>query len=490
MPDGRAHWSIPRIPNFCHQRVSDMRVALRIALFFQAIFLCISTAHASVGLAEIPAEPEAGLVTVFYPSTSESRLRRRAGFDLDVALDGDPAVGNRRLVVISHGSPASPWVYFDLARVLVEAGFVVAMPEHFADNYKDDSEPGPPSWKRRPLEVSRAIDHIGADPRFRALLDIEKVGMYGMSAGGHTALVLAGGRWSPARLRQHCDVHMRDDFQACAGPTVRLSGGALDGIKIGLVRWILGFKLTDESWYAHTDPRIAAIVAGVPFAADFDPASLASPVVPLGIITAQQDKWLNPTYHSGAVLKACASCERLADLQTGGHGALLSPLPSGLNGSIGALVADPPGFDRASVVPEINREIAAFFRGICLLPGLHKHRVSRVHQHRMGKNQNDSCNGMGALCARHRAYRLWARRVQGARVATHGILVPDLRSLAHACGSRSPACCCNRRPVLLGIVGTYAFVTSLIGVAAFPKSPFIASLLVSALLNGAVYGLV
>ncbi|WP_247869622.1 MULTISPECIES: dienelactone hydrolase [Oxalobacteraceae] len=346
-----------------------MRLAIGKSLCFHALLFCIGLAHASVGLTDIPADAESGLVTVFYPSTSESKLQHRAGFDLDVAFDGVPAAGNKRLVVISHGSPASPWVYADLARVLVEAGFIVAMPEHFADNYKDDSEPGPPSWKRRPLEVSRAIDRVGADPRFRAMLDLEKVGMYGMSAGGHTALVLAGGRWSPARLRQHCDVHMRDDFQACAGPTMRLNGGVLDGIKIGLVRWILGFKLTDETWYAHTDPRIAAIVAGVPFAADFDPASLESPIVPLGIITAQKDKWLNPTYHSHAILKTCTPCERLADLQTGGHGALLSPLPPGLNGSIGALVSDPPGFDRASVVPEINRKIAAFFSSHLLASG-------------------------------------------------------------------------------------------------------------------------
>lgn len=43
---------------------------------------------------------------------------------------------------------------------------------------------------------------------------------------------------------------------------------------------------------------------------------------------------------------------------------------------------------------------------------------------------------------------------------------------------------------LLRIVGAYALVTSVIGVAAFPKSPFLAALLVSVLLNGAVYGLV
>ena len=55
---------------------------------------------------------------------------------MEAAVDGATLPGNRRPVVISHGSPASPWVYFDLARTLVERGFVVAMPEHFADNYK------------------------------------------------------------------------------------------------------------------------------------------------------------------------------------------------------------------------------------------------------------------------------------------------------------------------------------------------------------------
>ena len=40
---------------------------------------------------------------------------------------------------------------------------------------------------------------------------------------------------------------------------------------------------------------------------------------------------------------------------------------------------------------------------------------------------------------------------------------------------------------LLRIVGTYVFVGSVIGVSAFPKSPFLASLVVSALLLGAGY---
>ncbi len=40
----------------------------------------------------------------------------------------------------------------------------------------------------RPRDVSRTIDSVAADPRFAAFLALDKVGMYGMSAGGHTAL--------------------------------------------------------------------------------------------------------------------------------------------------------------------------------------------------------------------------------------------------------------------------------------------------------------
>jgi predicted dienelactone hydrolase len=329
-----------------------------------ALAVAAGSATAAVGLVEIAESTAAGPVTVFYPTAAEAALVKRDGFVLEVVPDAAPAEGKHRLVVISHGSPASPWVYADLARALVEAGFIVALPQHKADNHKDASEPGPPSWKRRPLEVSRAIDVLSADARFRTLFEPDKVGMYGMSAGGHTALTLAGGRWSPAQLLRHCKDHIAEDFHACGGPSFSLTDGPLDGLKRTITGWVLRFKLRDETWYAHTDPRITAIVAGVPFAADFDAASLASPRVALGIVTVRQDRWLVPRFHSDAILRACSACEHVADLATGGHGALLSPLPPLLqagSGGISDLVADPPGFDRAQEVPALNRRITAFF---------------------------------------------------------------------------------------------------------------------------------
>jgi predicted dienelactone hydrolase len=326
-----------------------------------ASLLLACTAHAALGLTEITGLSGDGPVTVFYPSSGEAKAVQRGPFSLNVAWQGAPARGNGRLVVISHGSGGAPWVHADLARTLVDAGFVVALPEHHADNYKDTSTPGPESWKLRPAEVSRAIDAVGQDARFAPLLALDKVGMYGMSAGGHTALVLAGGRWSPALFKQHCEAHIAEDFAACVGLITQLHDNFLDGIKKWGALAVIRQRFDDATWATYQDPRIRVIVAGVPFAADFDMASLATPRVPLGLVTAGQDKWLVPRFHSGAVQKVCTPCELVADMPTAGHGALLSPPPPIADlGRIAAdLLGDPPGFDRAQL-PQVDRQITAF----------------------------------------------------------------------------------------------------------------------------------
>lgn len=335
---------------------------MRFLVVVAALAAFLGTAHAAVGLTQIAGKEEGeGPVTVYYPSSSEAQKVTRGPFTFQLALQGAPMRGNGRLIVISHGSGGSPWVHADLARALVEDGFVVAMPEHLRDNYRDQSAAGPESWQRRPLEVSRTIDAVGRDARFGALLALDKVGMYGMSAGGHTALSLAGGRWSQTLLKQHCESNLREDFQACVGLSTQLTGGWLDGVKETIALWLIRSRLSDATWQMHTDPRIAAVVAAVPYAADFDTASLAKPGVPLGLVTARQDIWLHPRFHSDPVLKACApACEHVADLAKGGHGALLSPLPP-LTGLLGELLNDPPDFDRAEL-PAVDRKITAFFR--------------------------------------------------------------------------------------------------------------------------------
>src|SRR5256885_4068605 len=298
---------------------------------------------------------------VFYPSSAEEKTLKRGPLTLQFAPQGTPVRGNGRLVVVSNGAGGARWPHADLARALVESGFVVAVPEHRGDNYKDLSAVGPESWKRRPAEVSRAIDAVGRDPRFASLLVLDKVGMFGMSAGGHTALSLAGGRWSPALFKEHCEAHIAEDFYSCVGLAARLNRDFLDGLKKTIALAVIRWRFDDATWYTHAEPRIAAIVAGVPYAVDFDMDSLAAPRVPLALVTARQDKWLLPLFHSDRVLGTCAACERLGDFPNGGHGALLSPFPPRRAGLAPALMHDPPGFDR-SALPGTDRRSQAIVR--------------------------------------------------------------------------------------------------------------------------------
>ena len=328
-----------------------------------AACLGLSTACAAMGLTELPASGDDGPVTIYYPSDAPEQpiTRGPRAVRFDAAPDGAPRAGNGRLVVISHGSGGAPWVHADLARRLVEAGYVVALPEHRRDNWHDDRDAGPDSWARRPAEVSHAIDAVGADARFSALLSLDRVGVYGVSAGGHTALVLAGGRWSRAGFKAHCDAELRADFAACVGLATELTGGWLDGPRLWLARQVIDARFADPAPIAYADPRVAAIAAAVPAAADFDPASLTHPAVPLGLVTAGADRWLVPRFHADRVLQACPTCERLVALPDAGHGAALSPLPPHLPGVLGHLLDDPPGFDRVTATRRIDDAVTAFF---------------------------------------------------------------------------------------------------------------------------------
>ncbi|WP_339847346.1 hypothetical protein [uncultured Halopseudomonas sp.] len=326
------------------------------------LLIAHSLASASIGLLEIQSPELQGPITVLYPSEGAETEIERAGFKFNVAHEAYAIEGNRRLIVISHGSAASPWVHFELAHDLVEAGFVVALPEHFQDNYRDTSASGPESWKQRPAEISRTIDAIARDPQLSIILGLQRVGMYGMSAGGHTALTLAGGRWSPGQFVRHCEEYIEDDFQACVGLSTELTGGVFDGAKTAMAKWVIGNRFSDQTWYEHTDPRIVAIVAGVPFAADFDLESLKTPNVPLGLIVADQDKWLTPAFHSDRVIDACTSCQVLMSIENGGHGALLAPLPLLEEGLTTELIGDPPGYARSEVTDEVSRVITSFFQ--------------------------------------------------------------------------------------------------------------------------------
>ena len=316
----------------------------------------------NMGLMQLPQE-DGGTTTVFFPTRAEEAPLTQGPFRLSWAKNSEPIAGNGRLIVISHGSGGSPWVHANLARTLTQRGFVVALPQHAGDNHLDPSEPGPPSWKRRPHEVSQAIDRVATNPLLAPLLSLESVGVFGGSAGGHTALSLAGGEWSPAGFRDHCLKHIADDFSSCVGFTTLLRGNWLDTLKLSLAKLIIRWRFDEDTPHRYTDKRVRAVVAMVPFAADFSPESLKAPKTSLGLVIAEQDINQVPRFHVKAILSACEPrCEVLANLVDAGHGSMLSPLPPFERGSIGErLLGGPPSFNREESIPKLNEAIAMYF---------------------------------------------------------------------------------------------------------------------------------
>lgn len=332
-----------------------------------ACLICFAGALAkaqlqSMGFQQLP-QPGGGQVTVFYPSSDAETPNVQGPFRLSWASNGTPLKGNGYLVVISHGSGGSPWVHVDLARALVEHGFTVALPQHHGDNYLDPSAPGPVSWRKRPNEVSTAIDAIAGNAPLAASLSLDAVGVFGGSAGGHTALSLAGGLWSEQRFKEHCEKNIALDFSSCVGFITSLNGNMLDGLKLWFAKQVIASRFQDSDLQHYVDPRVKAAVAMVPFAADFLPDSLANPKTALGLVIADQDINQVPRFHVEKILDACAPrCEVVMRLPNAGHGAMLSPMPPFPPGSIGdKLLSDPPSFDRTNAIPELNKRIADFF---------------------------------------------------------------------------------------------------------------------------------
>lgn len=81
-----------------------------------------------------------GIMTIFYPTDAAEASVHQGRFRLSWAEEAQPRRGNGRLVVI----------HVDLARVLVEHGVTVALPQHAGHNVHDPSTPGLTSRVKRP----------------------------------------------------------------------------------------------------------------------------------------------------------------------------------------------------------------------------------------------------------------------------------------------------------------------------------------------------
>lgn len=221
-----------------------------IAILFTAAALTSQTNNAA-GFQEISV-PDAGssdlTVGVWYPSDTRAPDNPNTEFGMALSIDGPVINPNRALVVISHGYSGWYAGHADTAVALADAGYIVAAPSHTGNTWSDMSSTTSQWLLDRPRHISRVIDHLLHSDSFAQHLTPSRIGIYGFSAGGYTALSLIGGIPDLPHAQSHCKEHPTE--YVCA-----------EGLMDAMIDSQMD-ELPDDAWGA--DERIQAAVIAAP----------------------------------------------------------------------------------------------------------------------------------------------------------------------------------------------------------------------------------
>ncbi|MGH7648765.1 MAG: alpha/beta hydrolase family protein [Gemmatimonadaceae bacterium] len=297
---------------------------------------------------------------VFYPAATASTITTRELYRLHATADAPPTSGAKPLVVISHGHGGSDLGHHDLAVYLASHGFVVATLQHPKDNYIDDTGDGHPEVMiGRPIQVKATISILLDDPKWKALIDPDRIGVAGFSNGGYTSLLLVGAVPQFTRFIDYCTAHP-DDPNVCGYLKQVVAQSAKPGLTA--TQMLTAMQGDLHRWGNMDDPRVKAAFVMAPLSLVFDTAGLAKIDRPVFLSYGENDEVLRPEYnvlHIAPLIKTLAGIRKIPKA---GHYVFLSPCPPKLAKEAPAICQDPPGVDRATVHARINADALAFFR--------------------------------------------------------------------------------------------------------------------------------
>ena len=283
-------------------------------------------------------------VIVVYPSKSGAGATGLGPFAISAERGSSPVPGAHPLIVFSHGTGGSNLGHHDSLTALARAGFVAAAVEHPRDNYRDDSGFATDlQLVGRPHHIVALIDGLLAHSTIGPMVDGGRVGMAGHSAGGYTALLIAGAVPNFALAQAYREAVPSDPYRkrADAAGTQR--------------------RKPDLQYVA--DPRVRAIFVMAPalgFA--FDQAGLAKVQIPVRLYRPGADEMLPHPWHAERIAQFLPVRPEYLVLDGAGHFVFLAPCSWRLWWIARQICTDPPGIERAALHERLNAEMVAFFR--------------------------------------------------------------------------------------------------------------------------------
>ncbi|WP_298330994.1 prolyl oligopeptidase family serine peptidase [Asticcacaulis sp.] len=320
---------------------------MRCRLFF-ALF-SLFAALGVVAHAEAPTDtPQVGFrktitaegveVGIWFPAAGTPARQRLGLYSHEVVANATPLPGKYPLIVMSHGTGGSFSGHVDTAVALAKAGFVVAALTHLGDNWQDNSRAT--QIEDRPKALSQLITYMLNDAPERGVIDPQRIGAFGFSAGGFTVLAAAGGRPDFARLIPHCQAHPAYfDCQMIAShprPTTAIPAPSMP-----------------------SDTRLKALVVAAPALGFTFTEGLKDLSLPVQLWRADADEILPAPDYADAVRQALPQPAEFHAVPNAGHFDFLAPC---VDVNLAPHICKSrAGFDRAAFHDAFNAEVVRFF---------------------------------------------------------------------------------------------------------------------------------
>jgi predicted dienelactone hydrolase len=277
----------------------------------------------------------------FYPSTDDEHITRVQGYPIEASEDATIAMGRFPLLMLSHGNTGTPLALHDLATSLARKGFVVVAVFHPGDNYLDHSRLGSLSnLYGRPLQISEAISAALIDPMLSPYISARRVGVIGYSAGGETALILAGAQPDLQRLRHYC-TERPQDRDACK------TQGELVADR--------------DDLHAQADTRVGALMLMAPLGLMFGRQTLADVHVPVLLYSGDGDELLAIDKNAEALARKLPEVSDFKLFAGAGHFVFMAPCDDEQRATQPGLCTDAIGVSREAIHRDLSTEAVRFF---------------------------------------------------------------------------------------------------------------------------------
>lgn len=324
-----------------------MRIARPLATLLFAALTMPGAAPALAGVGLVPLqvhEPTTGTrmpAMLFHPTAQQTGITEVGPYRVHAAFAAQRPQQRHPLVLVSHGHGGSALGHHPLATALANAGYVVAAIEHAGDSHADQSGFGTERvLLGRAWQISSLLDTLLQDPQLAAMIDPQRIGVAGFSAGGHTSLVLLGAVPDLRNRERYCQKQPQD-LQLCLQPAA--NAPALN------------------QYRALSDPRIRAAFVMAPLGVFFDQPALRAVTRPVFVHAAMADSVLLPRWNALAVREGVAALAGWRGVVGADHHVYLAPCPAAMAHALPELCVDAAGINRRDVQAQLAADAVAFF---------------------------------------------------------------------------------------------------------------------------------